>query len=728
MDSKSVPREKRNRNAALFLIVCGILALVLIPSHLAAASLSEFLLHPLSHILQFWSTCTSEKSSGNAQWSLANLEEFLQSEPSATRMEEWSRYYTSTEHFNGQGEEQGIWTRKKWEDFGIPETEISPCDAFVGTPVGQHLALLDTSGEVDGSPKLLYRARLTEDVPKDDDSKIRMPAYLGGSFSGNVTARYMYVNYGLSEDYKDLEKAGVSDFRGKIAIAKYGIQGRAGKASLAAKKGLIGMILYTDPGEDGEFTEPNGYKAYPDGPARPETYIERGLVNLWSDIENKTIPSLTASYGDIAPFLSALNGYGPSADDLGDRWQGGGLGYKGVKYSVGPSPPSLSLNLVNKMEYGHKQIYNVFGTIRGSSPDDVIILGNHRDAWTAGASDPNSGSAALMEVVRSFGAAYKAGWRPKRSLMFVSWEGEELGEIGSISWVLENLPWVSKAAVAYLNVVVAASGQTFHAKASPLLSRVVRRATSAIQSPSKHFGKDTVLDRWGGDTQTPGGGDALTFLQTACVPTVDIGFSPVQGEPFFPYHSNFDTFHWMNTTGDPGWKHHLATTKIWSLMAAQLVESPILAFHATDYALDLTKYVEITKGKLPGSRTFDFSPLESSIAKFNAVCSSFDSYAFQIASTIRNRESTSIPQGIYRLAQETNHKFKAIERMFCHGEVQPGGINYRHVIYPGSAWHLSYDAFHHLTDNFEAGNWSSAYEWRDIIISKIEDASALLTL
>lgn len=190
------------------------------------------------------------------------------------------------------------------------------------------------------------------------------------------------------------------------------------------------------------------------------------------------IPSLPISYLDALPLLKALNGHGPKASSFNENWHGGGLDYKGVEYNIGPSPDDVVLNLVNEQEYVTTPLWNVIGVINGTISDEVIVLGNHRDAWIAGgAGDPNSGSAALNEVIRSFSAAMEAGWKPWRTIVFASWDGEEYGLVGSTEWVEEYLPWLSASAVAYLNVDVGTNGPDFTLAAAPLLSRVVEEAS-----------------------------------------------------------------------------------------------------------------------------------------------------------------------------------------------------------------------------------------------------------
>lgn len=203
------------------------------------------------------------------------METILKSEPSASHAAEWSYYCTSQSHLPGEGEVQCLLTKKKWEDFGIPKTEIVKYNASISTPVFQRLALLDTSEAL--SPSVIYEAKLMEALPLNDPSEIRTPAFHGQSSSGNVTAQFVFANFGRDQDYDDLEEKHV-ELRGKIAIVKYGMVWRGSKMSTAAERGLVGILTYSGPQEDGNITEGHGDKAYPDGPARPETCIERGSI------------------------------------------------------------------------------------------------------------------------------------------------------------------------------------------------------------------------------------------------------------------------------------------------------------------------------------------------------------------------------------------------------------------------------------------------------------------
>lgn len=184
-----------------------------------------------------------------------------------------------------------------------------------------------------------------------------------------------------------------------------------------------------------------------------------------------------------------------------------GLEYKGVNYDIGPSPEGVVINLVNEQDYIYTPNWDVIGIINGSIPDEVVVVGNHRDAWiVGGAGDPNSGSAVLNEVIRSFGEAVKQGWKPLRTIVFASWDGEEYGLLGSTEWVEEYLPWLSHSNVAYLNLDVSVRGQTFHASAVPLLDNLLYDITAQVASPNQTVEGQTVYDLWDKKISTMGVG------------------------------------------------------------------------------------------------------------------------------------------------------------------------------------------------------------------------------
>jgi N-acetylated-alpha-linked acidic dipeptidase len=429
-----------------------------------------------------------------------------------------------------------------------------------------------------------------------------------------------------------------------------------------------------------------------------------------------SIPSIPISYADAIPILRALNGHGPAAAELPSRWHGGRLRDKGVEYNVGPTPENVALNLYNSMNLTTGTIHNVIGTIPGRElEDEVVIIGNHRDAWGPGAGDPGSGSSALNEVVRSFGAAVKYGWRPLRTIIFISFEGEEFGQVGSRPWIRENLPWLNLKAVAYLNVVVAASGPQFHVKASPLLHRAALNATGIVLSPNQTVAGQTILDVWGGDITPGGGGDAMRFLSDVCISALDLGFSPGISDPVLPYHSQFDTVEWMDAFGDSEWKYHATTAKIWSLMAAYLLEHPVLAVSVMDYATSLRKYLTAVQQAVAPSLSltnFDLSLLDRSIDRLHEAAVRFDGYTASLASQLHRPRSWWKFWAEGRLRSEiraANKVYIGFERVFYYEPGLDGEPWSKHVIFEETAWHANPGAFPGLRESLREGNFTNAY-------------------
>lgn len=360
--------------------------------------------HHDKHDSEGWSWPHHGKKVTNEQ-----LEKILLETPDSKKAEEWSKYYTAGAHMAGQNYSQVLWTKEKWEEFGV-KSEIVSYDAYLNRPVDHRLALLHKSKDGDASGwKVEYEASLKEDVLEDDPTtglSISIPVFHGYSASGNVTAPIVWVNYGTYQDFEDLRKANVS-LEGKIAIARYGGIFRGLKLKRAQELGMIATILYSDPGDDGEMTEENGHKPYPDGPARQPSSVQRGSVEFLSQLPGDpttpgypskpgvpreptdgvipSIPSIPISYQDAIPILKALNGHGPKASDLNKYWTRNiGLKYKGVNYNIGPTPDDVVVNLYNEQDYITTPIWNVIGIINGTIPDEVIIVGNHRDAWIVG--------------------------------------------------------------------------------------------------------------------------------------------------------------------------------------------------------------------------------------------------------------------------------------------------------------------------------------------------------
>ncbi|KIR77126.1 membrane protein [Cryptococcus gattii EJB2] len=528
-----------------------------------------------------------------------------------------------------------------------------------------------------------FHAKLREDiVDGDSDSELRdeVPVFHGLSVSGDVKGNFVYVGYGRKQDFDLLKERGV-DINNKIVLAKYGGCFRGLKVKAAQEAGATGVIIFTDPGDDGEITEENGYEVYPNGPARQPSSVQRGsvqfvsillflfvLVKATSDIlyqiskypgdpstpgepayknasrleggNQPSIPSIPMSYEDVIPFLKALEGKGIHASDLGPDWVGG-LSHHGVDYYVGPS--DVDLHLVNEVNTRIMPIWNTMAVIPGHITDEVIILGNHRDAWVLGGSDPNSGTASQFEVIRGLGTLLKKGWKPLRTIILASWDAEEYGLIGSTEWAEDFGDWLQTNTAVYLNMDSSASGSNFHASASPSLALLVKSAAEEVESsssPSKtvfdtrfeagnweqfnmkklgnHVGMgDSLSEKKGSGIGALGSGSDYTpFLQRYGIASSDLGYKSGPKDAVYHYHSIYDSFTWQKKFGDVEFHRHTDAAKVIGLILLRLADGLILPLNTTQYTRDLAYYLEkvqnISKIDLETSE-IDFEPLADAI-------------------------------------------------------------------------------------------------------------------
>ncbi|KAK4232203.1 hypothetical protein QBC38DRAFT_463398 [Podospora fimiseda] len=743
-----------------------------------------------------WPDCHHNKLSHD------QLRQIIFDTPSSQRAEEWSRYYTAGPHLAGKNLSQALWTQTKWEQFGI-NAEINTYDVYINYPKDHRLALLKKKDEKDGIStwEVSFEASLEEDIIEEDPTsglQDRIPTFHGYSASGNVTAPVVYVNYGTYQDFEDLLKANVP-LEGKIAIARYGGIFRGLKVKRAQELGMVGVILYSDPGDDGDVTDEKGVKTYPDGPARQPSSVQRGSTQFLSVAPGDpttpgypskpgaprqpvhtaipSIPSIPISYVDALPILKALNGHGPKAADFNQWWtRNAGLGYKGVDYNVGPTPDHVVVNLYNEQDYVTTPLWNVIGVINGTIPDEVIVVGNHRDAWVAGgAGDPNSGSAVFNEVIRSFGEALRLGWKPLRTIVFASWDGEEYGLIGSTEWVEEYLPWLKDAIVAYVNTDVGCRGKFLTASAAPLLNQIIYEATKSVPSPNQTIAGQSVYDVWDKKIRTMGSGSDFTAFQDfAGIPSVDIGFNNDIHSAVYHYHSNYDSFHWMEKFGDPGFVYHRTMAQIFGLIVAQLADLPIIQFGAKDYAVALNSYVDKVEGKLeailspiefatsslvddeeaifemrasqrntsslvnsskkdsPNLPALKFKKslkgLHKVIGKFKKQAKKLDEAAEELRLELADNDIPwwNLPAKfkLWHRIRSVNTKYKLLERSFLYDQGLDGRPWFKHVVFAPGLWTgYSGAVFPGLVESIDVEDWTNARRWVDIIESRIKNAA-----
>ncbi|KAI0113800.1 Zn-dependent exopeptidase [Hypoxylon sp. NC0597] len=631
-----------------------------------------------------------------------------------------------------------------WRSYGI-HTELSRYDVLQNFPRHSALSLHREDGSI------AFNASLVEDeIAEDPTSSPQngLPAFFGFGAHGTVHGELVYANFGTLSDFQLLESKGIS-VKGKIVICKYSKVFRGLKVRAAERFGAIGVIIYNDPQEDGKYTVKNGYKPYPHGPARHPKSIQRGSVDFFSvsvgdpttpgypslpgeDTERRepkhaipSIPALPISFSDAIQFLRALNGQGLSPDEIGGEgsdWQGA---LDNIDYWTGPSKAKVTLQ--NEGDYCYSPIYNVIGTIEGLT-DETVILGNHHDSWSNGAIDPVSGSAAMNEVARGLGGLLKS-WKPYRKIVLASWDNEEYGLVGSTEFGEHHAAWLTENCVAYINVDEATNGgNILGAYGSPLLAYVLRDAAKVIPSPIND-GR-TVYDDWlhlqretADSLEEPNltvmgtGSDYTVFFHHLGISSLDMLFNQ-KGTSVYPYHSNYDSYYWVEKFGDPGFKKHLAMARLFGLLTVKLAGIPVLPFRASDYADALKRHTRSLRNKdITG---LILEPLETSVSKFEATVKAFDLSA--------HKEELDISHQPRSQAKRTNKIYMKLERSFLREKGGlPGRPWYKHLIFAPGLW-AGYDgvAFPGITECLENGDVEGANGWIQEVAEVIDRASSLV--
>jgi N-acetylated-alpha-linked acidic dipeptidase len=622
----------------------------------------------------------------------SKIEEKFLSIPDARLAGEELKTLTAEPHLAATPEDHKTaeFVAQKFRAAGL-DTEIVPYRVLLNWPKEVKVEAYAGDG------RLLMSGPTREHVdgdPYQDDPRVIMP-FNGSSGSGDVTGEVVYANYGRLEDFNELAAQHI-DLHGKIVIARYGGNFRGVKVYIAEQRGAAGVLIYSDPQDDGYFKG----DAWPNGPWRPDTGVQRGSVQYLfrypgdpqtpgvastPDLPDSArlpadntgdqphIISIPISYHDAAPILQALKGPG-----VPQGWQGA----LPFRYHLGPG--GVKVHLVSVQDYQVRTIWDVVGKIKGSElPDEWVVTGNHRDAWVYGAVDPNSGTAAMLEAVHGVGALLKQGWRPKRSMLFCSWDAEEEGLIGSTEWVEQHAKELENA-VAYFNVDVAVSGPDFSAAAVPSLKQFVRELTRDVPSPQG----GTVFEQWKNHHETanehrgsnapptPGeevhvgdlgsGSDFTPFLQHIGVPSTDIG----SGGPYGVYHSTFDDFAWFTANADPHFEYLQEMARVLGLEGIRMADTDVLPFDYTNYAREISAYIDAAKHKAGELKlsSVDFAPAQEAAARF-------------AASAERVHSLQSAPSND---PAQLNHALRQAEADFISAAGLPNRSWYKHVIYaPG---------------------------------------------
>lgn len=525
----------------------------------------------------------------------------------------------------------------------------------------------------------------------------------------------VYANYGRVEDFETLREMGVN-ISNTVVLARYGKIFRGDIVHNAYAVGAIGVLIFTDKKDYG------GEKWFPDDKWIPPSGVQVGL--LYDGIGDPTtpgwpstgecerlsdeevdeggnvplIPSLPISWADGDAIIRTIGGKVANVD-----WQGG---EDSPIYRVGPGPAIANLSYEGKQVIS--TIQNVIGVIEGEEePDRFVILGNHRDAWTFGAVDPNSGTASLLEIAQRLEKLQKRGWRPRRTIVLCNWDAEEYGLIGSAEWVEENREMLAARVVAYLNVDCAVQGGDFRASATPQLDELIIQAAQQVQDPDNS--SQTIYQSWlasGNDTTVKlgrlggAGSDYAAFVQHIGTPAVDMSFG--QGYPV--YHSMYDDFVWMKKFGDPMFHRHVAVASIWGLVALRLADDEVLPYNYLSYAYELQKSAEYLEAEI-SDKGFSLFPLYASIEKLTKA-------ATRVKDDIKAVEAKRSRASM----RELNDRLIMTERAFTDRDGLSSRTWYKHLIY-APARHDDYgsNSFPGISDAIEiAKNLNSSDSWHSV--------------
>jgi N-acetylated-alpha-linked acidic dipeptidase len=624
----------------------------------------------------------------------------------------------------------------KFKSWGLTAS-IEELEALMPYPVERTVELV---------APIRFKAVLKEpvvDVDKDSDNPAELPTFNAYSADGDVTAELVYVNYGIPEDYAELQTLGV-DVKGKIVIARYGRSWRGIKPKVAWEHGAVGCLIYSDPRDDGFFQG----DVYPGGGWRPEQGAQRGsvmdmpihpgdpLTPGWASekgarrldrAESKTllkIPVLPISYGDALPLLRALGG--PVAPEA---WRGA----LPITYHLGTGPAKVHLKLA--FDWQVRPLYNVIVRIEGSEfPDEWIIHGNHHDAWVAGASDPTSGNVALMETARGLAELLKTGWRPKRTVVIASWDGEEWGLLGSTEWAEKHQAELARKAVAYVNSDSTGKGwlsmsgshslQTFvnevardvadpRGSGTSVLearrNRLIDQAKTEAERATIRGRAEIPIDALGS------GSDYTVFLDYLQIASLDLGFGGDGGGGV--YHSVYDSFYWYTHFSDGTFAHTAALSRTIGTALLRLADAEVLPFEFRGTAATLRDYVgEVEKLPADGHK-LNFAPLRDAVRHLSGAA---DAYEKALEGIARLKPETAEAARLHAQLVELNRVLYSTERAFRHDPGLPRREWFKHLAYaPGFYTGYGVKTLPGIREGLEQQQWDEAASFIPIVSSAV---------
>jgi len=544
--------------------------------------------------------------------------------PDARNIGEYVRIISARPHHLGSpyGKQTAEWILARFKEWGW-DAQIENYDVLFPTPKERLVEMVEPT---------TFRLALEEPPvavdPTSSQKAEQLPPFNAYSIDGDVTGPLIYVNYGLPSDYEELDRRGIS-VKGAIVIARYGASWRGIKPKVAAERGAIGCLIYSDPRDDGYFVD----GVFPDGPMRSKDGVQRGSVMDMPtypgdpttpgrgstpgvtrlDVKDVTtltrIPVLPISYGDAQPLLAALGGTVAPMD-----WRGS----LPITYRIGPGPARVHLKVA--FDWSLKRAHNVIARLPGSTyPNEWVVRGNHHDAWVNGAQDPASGMSVELEEARALGQLVKQGWRPQRTVVYAAWDGEEQGLLGSTEWVEHHEAELRDKAVVYINTD--GNGRGFlNAGGSHALEPLVNAVAKEIEDPDT---KASVWKRMQARTIAAGppaqrneartrsdlrisalgsGSDYSAFLQHAGVPTLNLSFAGLDDSEGI-YHSIYDDYYHFTKFLDTDFVYGRALAQTVGSLVIRLADASVLPFEFTSLADTVQTYVSDLEAQLKNRQT-----------------------------------------------------------------------------------------------------------------------------
>lgn len=695
--------------------------------------------------------------------------------PSPDNLREYMRRLSAHPHNVGSpyDKDNAEWILSKFKGWGL-DAHIETFYVLFPTPKERLVELLAPTQ---------FKARLQEPAvavdPTSNQQSEQLPTYNAYSIDGDVTAPLVYVNQGVRADYEKLDRMGIS-VKGAIVIARYGGAWRGIKPKVAAEHGAVGCIIYSDPHDDGYAPG----VTFPDGPYRPKEGVQRGAVTdtyyagdpltpgygatkdakrlpIQGNPQITKIPVLPISYGDAQPLLEAIGG-----QTVPREWRGN----LPITYHVGPGPARVHLKVASNWDI--KPIYDVIAQIPGSTePDQWIIRGNHHDAWVNGAEDPISGMVTVLEEARSMSELLKQGWKPKRTIIFCAWDGEEPGLLGSTEWVETHQDELRKHAVMYVNSDSTSRG-FLEMEGSHTLEHFINGVGRDIQDPET---KLTILkraqlraiaeadsDEARQDARNRGdlridalgdGSDYSPFLDFAGIASLDLGFGGESRGGI--YHSIYDDFYWYTHFADTDFVYGRALSQMGGTALMRMADAELLPFDFHDFADTIHTYVgelkkqlkeaqdhireqntELDEGvftavadpkktSVPPERKpvppfINFAPLENADTQLKQ---SADRFEKNLSAAQARGLDTIDPQTLAQL----NELMMESERKLTSDQGLPGRPWYKHQIYaPGAYTGYGVKTLPAIREAMDQENWKQAEEQVPNVAKILQDEAALI--